>query len=130
MSSWSISPSGVQSVLAVVQVSAGDLGTAAGGLETGHEELSGGVGDLLVGVANAVLGLIESETTTLTSVVNRIESCGTGAAEATIAYVAGDEEMAANAQSAAVTAAAEAPALASEQSAAGVPPVSTPGVPR
>ena len=130
MSSWSISPSGVQAVLADVQVSAGDLGTAAEGLATGHEELSGGVGDLLVGVANAVFGLIESQTTTLTSVVNRIESCGAGAAEATIAYVAGDEEMAANAQSAAVTAASQAPALASEQGVAGIPPVSSPGVPR
>jgi hypothetical protein len=53
----------------------------------------------------AVVDLISSETNRVQGINARILACATGAGDATLAYVNGDEEMAAQTQAAAVQAA-------------------------
>ena len=120
MTAWSIQPEGVSAVLTAVRAESQSLGTAIDWLSPAQADLvsgsaatqalgafqSGGpTGQyLLAEVAMAASGLIESLVPRFTAISSRIQACGLGAAEATTAYVRGDEEMAANTQAAAVAA--------------------------
>lgn len=104
MTSWSIDPQGVSTVLTSVETAATELATALDGILTAQDELSYGAGSL-GGVPAAVQALIESEQTRLLSVGYRINAGTLGASTAAIAYLQGDEEMAATAQSAAAASA-------------------------
>ncbi|KQM29624.1 MULTISPECIES: DUF6507 family protein [unclassified Frigoribacterium] len=106
MTAWSIEPDGVVAVLTKVQGSAETFAGTFAGVETAQTELNAGVGgDILVSSAVAVVDLISSETNRVQGINARILACATGAGDATLAYVNGDEEMAAQTQSAAVQAA-------------------------
>jgi hypothetical protein len=121
MSGWSIEPEGVRQVLNRVQDDAKELSTAFGGIADAQESLDGGSGataastavsqwrvaatPLLAPVAAAVLGLLESEQARIAGIATRIEACGVGAGNATMAYLQGDEEMAASTQRSALAAA-------------------------
>lgn len=100
MTSWSIDPQGVSTVLTNVETAATELSTALDGIITAHEDLVTGAGSL-GGVPAAVAALIDSEKARLTNVGYRINAGTVGASTAAIAYVKGDEEMAASAQAAA-----------------------------
>ncbi|MCU1445015.1 DUF6507 family protein [Cryobacterium sp.] len=104
MTSWSIDPQGVSTVLTSVETAATELSTALDGILTAQDDLVYGAGSL-GGVPAAVAALIESEKTRLTNVGRRINAGTLGASTAAIAYVHGDEEMAASAQAAASTSA-------------------------
>lgn len=121
MNGWSIEPQGVQQVLKKVQDDAENLSTAFSGIANCQESLDGGSGataastaisqcrvaatPLLAPVAAAVVGLLESEQSRIAGIASRIEACGVGAGKATMAYMQGDEEMAASTQRIALTAA-------------------------
>ena len=105
MTSWQIEPQGVLAVLTNVQGASTELGVAFNGITAAQTEMNGGVGGILSSAAAAAIGLIESQQGALTGIVSRIEACGLGAGAAATAYVAGDEEMAARTQTAAVQAA-------------------------
>lgn len=129
MTSWSIQPDGVRTVLVSVQGDAENLGTAFGGIVGAQDELNAGSGAtgaanaaancqvaadaILAPVAVAVMDLINSQEALVTAISARIQACGLGAGEATMAYLRGDEEMAASTQSAAVSAAASGNTLSS-----------------
>ncbi len=122
MTAWSIDPAGVQSVLSKVEVSAEALGTALSGASGAQDQLAvgtgvtavanrtacvddGGMSAILAPVTAAVAELLASEEPRITRIASRIQACGLGAGEATMAYINGDEEMAATTQAAAVQAA-------------------------
>jgi hypothetical protein len=122
MTAWSIRPEGVSAVLTRVQTDAEALGAAVGGVVAAQESLNNGSGAtaaadamancrvaadaMLAPVAAAVMDLITSQEAVVVGISARIQACGLGAGQATMAYVRGDEEMAASTQSAAVSAAA------------------------
>lgn len=105
MTSWSIQTDGVSAVLQNVQVSSEALGTAFDSINAAQGELNSAVGGILSPAAVASIDLIESQQQRFTGIANRIQACGLGAGQATMAYVNGDEEMAARTQTAAVQAA-------------------------
>ena len=105
MTSWQIEPQGVLAVLTSVQGESTELGTAFTGIIAAQTETNSGVGAILSSAAAAAIGLIESQQGVVVGIVSRIEACGLGAGAAATAYVAGDEEMAARTQTAAVLAA-------------------------
>jgi len=100
---WQIEPAGVQSTLADTESAATNLSTAFDGLADAHAALTTAVGDDQA-VAGAVAALIESHTDLLRRVGNHITAGLAGAANATMAYYQGDEEMAATAQANAIRA--------------------------
>jgi hypothetical protein len=104
MTSWSIDPQGVSTVLTNVETAATDLSVALDGILTAQEELIYGAGSL-GGVPAAVQALIESEQSRLQNIGYRVNAGTLGASTAAIAYLQGDEEMAATAQAAAATSA-------------------------
>ncbi len=121
MTSWSIQPHGVLDVLTRLEGSATELGAVFNGLAGDQEALNGamdggasttdlmcvvGPQSLLAPLSGAMGALLEQEIGRMDGVAHRVQSCASGAAEATTAYVHGDEQMAASTQSAAVTAAA------------------------
>ncbi len=103
MSAWSIDPQAVAGVLRGVRTEADELVTAFGELSSAQEDLGGGLGDLH-GVFEAVVGVLNSESSRFTNVSNRITAGVLGAASASASYVNADEAMAATAQRAAVAA--------------------------
>jgi hypothetical protein len=122
MTGWSIEPEGVQSVLKKVKHSAEELGTAMGGIGGAQESLNagtgitaytertacvndGGMSAILAPVASALGDLLQSEEPRLKGIASRIQACALGAADATTAYIKGNEEMAATTQANAVSAA-------------------------
>lgn len=102
MTSWDVSPSGVQAVLAqtsaVAQQFDGELRQAGAALQASAAGSSSGI------VAQALSGYAEQLSADLQQVVARTGSAVTGCALATRAYVDGDLEMAANAARAAASA--------------------------
>ncbi|MGU3408908.1 DUF6507 family protein [Microbacterium sp. M1A1_1b] len=100
---WRIEPAGVQAALTDTETAATNLSTAFDGLADAHADLTTAVGDDQA-VAGAVAALIESHSALLTRVGNHITAGLAGAANATLAYYRGDEEMAATAQAAAIRA--------------------------
>ncbi len=100
---WQIDPAGVQTTLTDTETAATNLSTAFDGLADAHAALTTAVGDDQA-VAGAVAALIESHTALLHRVGNHITAGLAGAANATMAYYQGDEEMAATAQANAIRA--------------------------
>ncbi len=98
---WQIEPAGVQTALTDTESAATSLSTAFDGLADAHAALTTAVGDDQA-VAGAVAALIESHSALLTRVSNHITAGLAGAANATLAYYHGDEEMAATAQANAI----------------------------
>lgn len=103
MTRWSIQPSGVVAVLHDVNVDAEALGAALNSLSLA---LEGAVTATNSGaISEAVQAYFQQEEgPRIQSMSARIGAAAQGVVSATEAYVAGDMEMAANAQSAAVAA--------------------------
>ncbi|MGN7969642.1 DUF6507 family protein [Microbacterium sp. 22296] len=103
MTAWRIQPSGVVSVLQEVNVDAEALGTALNALTPA---LEGAVTATQSGaISEAVQAYFEQEEgPRIQGMSTRIGAAAQGVVSATEAYVAGDMEMAATAQSAAVAA--------------------------
>ena len=102
MTSWSIDPAGVVQVMTNVELSATALGEALTGLQPQFESAIAGAQS--AAIAEAIQGWMDHESTALKGVNQRITAAMTGASAATQAYIDGDLEMAANVQSAQVTA--------------------------
>lgn len=100
MTSWSIQPSGVVAVLQDVNTDAEALGSALNGLTPA---LEGAVtATQSPAIADAVQSFFtQSEGPRIQAMSERIRAASSGVVSATEAYVQGDLEMAANAQSAA-----------------------------
>ncbi|MFH8251276.1 DUF6507 family protein [Microbacterium sp. B2969] len=103
MTSWSIQPSGVVAVLTDVNTYATALGEALNGLSPALE------GAVVATQSGAISEAIQSyftleEGPRIQGMNTRIGAAASGVVTATEAYVAGDLEMAANAQSASVAA--------------------------
>lgn len=102
MTSWDVSPSGVQAVLvqtsAVAQEFHVELRQAGDALQASAAGSSSGI------VAQALSGFAEQLGADLQAVAARTSSALSGCAQATQAYVDGDLEMAANAARAAARA--------------------------
>ncbi len=102
MSSWDIDPAGVQGVLA-------RTGEVASGFDTALRTLSSSVQGAANASASGPVGSALAEfatsvTADVQAVFGRTQAAMTGCAGAVNAYVAGDLEMAANAQSSAAAA--------------------------
>ncbi|WP_053722554.1 DUF6507 family protein [Saccharothrix sp. NRRL B-16348] len=102
MTKWDISPDGVRSVLARTEAVAKDFEHQMAALNSALQQAS--VQSNSVIVAEALGGFADAKMADIEFVFTRIGACLNGAAQATNAYLEGDLEMAANAQTA-VTAA-------------------------
>jgi type II secretory pathway component PulM len=100
VSKWDIEPAGVRAVLARVQGHAGDLNAALKSF--GDDIESAAQGSQSRPVATALSEFLSANERKLSLMTGRISAAENGAAKATLAYLVGDELMAANAQSAAV----------------------------
>jgi hypothetical protein len=105
MSTWSIDAPGVAAVLQNVQTASEELVTAFDSMNSAQSILSAASGGILAPAASATVDLIESQKSRFDNISARIQACGLGAGQATMAYVHGDEEMATLTQSAAIDAA-------------------------
>jgi hypothetical protein len=104
---WDIHPDGVQAVVTRVGTHTQTLSTAAKSFATNIQAAAQASGSSVV--ANALNDFLTHRAAELTGLGTLIESAETGAVNATIAYLKGDEQMAANAQAAAAAAAGTAP---------------------
>jgi hypothetical protein len=102
VSGWHIDPGKVETVLTTVGSVAGVLSGAVDGLQPKAEDAIAGTASSGI-IADAVGGFFEHHSVTLQSIGNRINAGVTGAVQATNAYLAGDETMAAEHQAAAAT---------------------------
>src|SRR6185369_13754796 len=103
MSTWRIRPEGVKQVLISVDAEATLLADSLKNLEADFgTAITAGQSQA---VADAVKAWMETESPGLEKVSQRIQASIIGARDATLAYIAGDEEMAAQAQAAQVAAA-------------------------
>lgn len=103
MSKWSIDTAAVFGVLSDVRTTSTELGTAFSSVTAAQEALLGGVSGL-PGVAETVAGVLSSEANRFKNVGNRITAGVLGASSAAASYANADEQMAADAQAAAVAA--------------------------
>lgn len=107
MTQWDIHPTEVAGVLGATETAAKgfeeQITTLNAGLQSAASQTSSEL------VATALAEFATAQTGHLQFVFTRTGACLTGAAGATNAYVAGDEQMAANAQSAAYAAPGSAP---------------------
>jgi hypothetical protein len=102
MPRWDISPGGVQQV---ITATGGVAAEFDGQVRTLESDAQGAAGQSGSGsVAGAVGEFMTAQTSSIVFVFTRTEACLRGAVEATNQYVAGDLEMAANAQAAAAAA--------------------------
>lgn len=99
MAAWDIEPDGVAAVVAAARAVGTELATEATTIRADVDAAAGASGSGPVSAALADFAAAQSRH--LDDVFTRAESCATAATRATAAYVAGDEEMAANAQAAA-----------------------------
>ena len=99
MGSWDIDPAGVSHVLSAVQNRADDLQTALTSTAEDLQAAGFACGQSLVAVA--LSGFAGARAPAVAAATGHLESAVSGAAKATMAYVHGDEQMAANAQAAA-----------------------------
>ena len=102
MSGWHIKPDEVETVLTTIGTVAGTLSGAVEGLPAKAEDAIAGTASSGI-IADAVSGFFEHHSVTLESIGNRINAGVTGAAQATTAYLTGDEAMAAEHQASAAT---------------------------
>ncbi|MCL2464982.1 MAG: DUF6507 family protein [Micrococcales bacterium] len=112
MSGWKLDPAGIQAVLSSVNDEAAGLGEDLSGtpdapVNRGELVLAGLRSEavLLAPVINAVFATLESQSASVTSISNRINAGMFGVLNATIAYNRGNQEMAAEFQTAAASAA-------------------------
>lgn len=103
MTSWSIQPSGVVAVLTDVNTYAEALGEALNSLGPAMEAAVTATQSAAIGEAVQSYFTVE-ESPRIQGMSTRIGAAASGVVTATEAYVAGDLEMAANAQSASVAA--------------------------
>lgn len=99
MSGWDIEPGGVKRVLTKVETHASDLGTASGDVATHIESCAQAVGSSIV--TKALSDFATARTPELTALAKRMNSAMTGTVNATLDYMKGSLDMAANAQRAA-----------------------------
>lgn len=102
MAAWDIDPAGVQRVLAATEGLATEFDGQVTALNAGMEGAMTQSGSDLVAGALADFGASQSRN--IEFVFTRTGAAINGAAQATNAYVAGDEQMAVNAQAAAASA--------------------------
>lgn len=103
MTNWSIQPSGVVGVLRAIDPHAEALGTALAGLGPAMEAAV--MATQSPAISDAVQNYFANlEAPRIEAMNARISASASGVVTATEAYVAGDLEMAANAQSASVAA--------------------------
>ncbi len=96
VSGWRLVPGGVSSALVSAQDSVEQIRGGLDALSSAPESLAGGAGGDGV-VASAFASFLEEQAAgPLTSMMSRYSAALTGTASAAEAYVAGDEEMAAN----------------------------------
>lgn len=108
MSRWDIQPGEVQSVLGQTQAKAGEF---EGQMTSLQSALQGGMSQSSSDiVAGALAGLADAKKPSIEFVFTRTSACLNAAAQAVNHYLAGDLEMAANAQASA-TAAPEAASM-------------------
>ncbi|SDI95737.1 hypothetical protein SAMN05444157_0985 [Frankineae bacterium MT45] len=97
MSTWSVDPAGVQSVLNVVCQRAGALATASDSMFGNVERAASSSGSQIV--AQALSDFLTARAPELANAAKTIDAAVSGAAKATRAYEAGDQQMAVNARS-------------------------------
>lgn len=95
---WRIDTDGVVSVLASLEITAGELVTSLDGIETAYSTLDSGNTTALSAVTAAVGEVVMYEQERLTSIGNRISAGSLGLSTATSGYNLGDEHMALTAQ--------------------------------
>lgn len=100
MSKWDIDPAGVSTVLTDVGTQADALSTALNGLETPFT--NGVTATASAAIGEAIGGYFEMEGPRISGMSTRISAACEGVVNATKAYLAGDEQMAADAQAASV----------------------------
>jgi len=96
MSAWDIDPAGVNGVISKTKGHADDFEGHLKSISTAME--GGAAGSASEIVAGAINGFVEHITPDVTFVVQRSGAVMNAAVDATNAYIAGDLEMAANAQ--------------------------------
>ncbi|WP_026405668.1 DUF6507 family protein [Actinomadura rifamycini] len=96
MTAWDIDPQGVQGVINRTAEAFAPFEQHAGAFATGCRDAGTASGSTQV--SKALSGFVEHHRPTLLGLRNRTQRTLRGAAEATNAYVRGDEEMAAQAQ--------------------------------
>jgi hypothetical protein len=101
---YRIDPDGVAGVLQSVATAAADFGTAIAGLPNVLDTVAGSAGSDGV-VADALGQFVSGASNQISGISEHIEAGVYGAASATSAYLAGDEQMVLNVQAAAVKAA-------------------------
>ena len=102
MPDWDIQPGGVQGVLAATEGVAAEFDPEMATLRSGLEGAVAQCSSEPVSAALVELAAAQGRNTEF--VFTRTGACLNGAAQATNAYIAGDEQMAANAQAAASSA--------------------------
>ena len=100
MSKWDIEPAGVRAVLGQVQGHAQELSTALKSFGADMDSAAQGASSGPVG--SALSDFLIANSAKLNRLAGIISSAEEGAVKATVAYLNGDERMAANAHSAAV----------------------------
>jgi hypothetical protein len=100
VSKWSVEPSGVRAVLGRVQGHADELSAALTSFGADLESAAAGSQSSIV--APALGDFLAASEGRLARVTGLIAAAENGAAKATLAYLHGDEQMAANAQNAAL----------------------------
>lgn len=103
MSGWRIAPDGVQQVVSSVGEVAARLNESVTGLESQVQSAVTATAESPV-IADALVGFFDHHRPTLEAIGNRINAATGGAVAATTWYLTGDQEMAAQQQSAAATA--------------------------
>lgn len=98
MPKWDIEPSGVRAVLGRVQGHAEELNAALASFGADLESAAGGSQSSIV--ATALDDFLAASKGRVARLAGLIAGANDGAAKATVAYLHGDEAMAANAQSA------------------------------
>lgn len=102
MAAWDISPSGVQEIVGATGLFEAEFESQLLALDT---DLGGGAEQAASDpIATALVGWMDAARPDLMFLPGRTRSCREAAVAATNAYVAGDLEMAANAQAAAAAA--------------------------
>ena len=89
---YRVNPAGVQTVLTATAVTAKELVTALAPLPGAVEQIDGGC-DKSPAIMSALNDLLSGEYKRLDAMAARVETCVTGAAQATTAYVQADDQM-------------------------------------
>lgn len=99
---WKVDPAGVQTLLTSVSTEAEPIGTALGKVDGAVQGAATAAQSEVI--AKAIEQFFTAVTPSITTIQQRIPAAIDGAAAATTAIIDGDEQMAAQAEAAAVTA--------------------------